>query len=171
MTKQDINDFNSRVKRIKNPKNNSYYDPDLQMHIPKKVPRDKIKRKAAGADEESILGTFLVSAIIGAFCLALAQLVRVRYFGLIEAGSVTLFVDLMATLWFMLVLTALIKRTQVGARVAQVIGVVAMLVAGHNLVWRWPEQMAYIYTAEFTNYVQQTTQPPSVVVGATVFAF
>ena len=170
MTKQDINDFNLRVKRIKNPKNNSYYDPDLNMHIPKKVTRDKIKRKTA-ATEESLMGPFLVSVIIGAFCLAIAQLVRVRYFGLIETSSVTLFVDLMVTLWFMLVLTTLIKRTQVGARFAQVVGVLAMLAAGHNLVWRWPEQMAYIYTPEYTSYVQQTTQPPSVVVGATVFAF
>ena len=60
--KQDINDFNARVKRIKNPRNKSYYDPDLGMHIPKRVTRDKIKKVN---DEESFLGKFIVSMIIG----------------------------------------------------------------------------------------------------------
>ncbi len=169
-TKQDINDFNRRIKNIKNPRNNSYYDPDLGMHIPKRVPRDKIK-KPKGAKDEDVVGPFIVSVVIGAFCLALAQLVRVRYFGLIEASTVTLIVDLAATVWFLLVLTALIKRNSWGARFSQVVGVIAMFVAGHNLFWRWPEQMAVIYTPEFAQYVESTTQPPSVVIGATVYAF
>lgn len=169
--KQDINDFDARVKRIKNPRNDSYYDQDLGMHIPKKVPRNMIKSSKKTSDEEGILGAVLVSMIIGAFCLGVAQLIRVRYFGLIEGGTTTLFVDLLVTAWVLLVLTALIKRNQIGARVCQIIGVGAMLVAGHNLFWRWPDQMAYIYTAEFSQYVQQTTQPPSVVVGSTIYAF
>lgn len=167
MTKQDINYFNARVKRINNPRNNSYYDPDLQMHIPKKVSRAKITRKASS--EDSILSAFLVSMIVGAFGLALAQLVRVRYFGLTEAGSTTLFIDLLAAMWFILIFSALMKRTQFGARFAQIAGVCAMLVAGHNLFWRWPEQMAIIYTAEYVNQVQAATQPPSIVVGSTIY--
>mgnify|MGYP000191603929 CR=1 FL=1 len=43
--KQTINDFNDRVSRISNPRNKSYYDPDLGMHVPKRVPRDKIKKR------------------------------------------------------------------------------------------------------------------------------
>lgn len=168
--KQDINDFKKRVKRISSPRNDSYYDPDLGMHIPKKVPRSMIKAPKKAKDEE-FLGPFLVSVIIGAFCLAVAQLVRVRYFGLLETSMITLFVDLLITTWVLMTLTALIKRNQMGARISQVIGIAAMFVAGHNLFWRWPEQMAYIYTAEYANYVQETTQPPSVVVGATVYAF
>lgn len=165
--KQDINDFNARVKRIKNPRNNSYYDPDLKMHIPKKVPREMVKRKTA--KEDSLLSAFLVSAIVGAFCLMLAQLVRVRYFGLTGGGSVTLFIDLLAAVWFTLVLSAMMKRNHIGARLSQVVGVCAMLVAGHNLFWRWPEQMAIIYTAEYVDLVQTTTQPPSIVIGSTVY--
>ena len=123
------------------------------------------------ANDEDVLGPFLVSVIIGAFCLAVAQLVRVRYFGLVETSMITLCVDLMITTWVLMTLTAMIKRNQMGARISQVIGIAAMFVAGHNLFWRWPEQMAYIYTPEYANYVQQATQPPSVVVGATVYTF
>ena len=169
-TKQDINDFNRRIKNIKRPQNNSYYDPDLKMHIPKRVSRDKIKKPKVSEDEQ-ILGPFIVSAFIGALCLATAQLFRVRYFGLIETTSVTLLIDLVTAFWCLLVLTALIKRNSWGARFSQVVGVVAMLMAGHNLFWRWPDQMALIYTPAYADYLEQTTQAPSVVVGATIYAF
>ena len=168
--KQDINDFRKRVKRIKSPRNDSYYDQDVGMHIPKRVPRSMIK-KPKQAEEDSLLAKFIVSVVIGAFCVAVAQLIRVRYFGLIESGTITMAVDFMMTAWVLLTVTALLQRNQIGARLSQMIGVVAMLVAGHNLFWRWPEQMAYIYTADYANYVQQTTQAPSVLVGATVYTF
>ncbi|MDX8352082.1 hypothetical protein [Cognatiyoonia sp. IB215182] len=169
-TKQDINDFNRRIKKINNPRNKSYYDPDLKMHIPKRVPRDKIKKPKV-ADDENVIGPFIVSVVIGAFCLAVAQLFRVRYFELIETTPITIAIDLIAGLWVLLVLTALIKRNSWGARFSQIVGVCAMLAAGHNLFWRWPEQMATIYTPEYAAYIEQTTQPPSVVIGSTVYNF
>lgn len=169
-TKQDINDFNRRIKNINNPRNKSYYDPDLKMHIPKRVSRDKIKKPKV-ADDENIIGPFIVSGVIGALCLALAQLVRVRFFELIETTPVTIAIDVMAGLWFLLVLTALIKRNSWGARFSQIVGVCAMLAAGHNLFWRWPEQMATIYSPEYAAYIERTTEPPSVVIGSTVYNF
>ncbi|MEL6683501.1 MAG: hypothetical protein AAFQ09_12810 [Pseudomonadota bacterium] len=169
-TKQDINDFNRRIKNIKNPSNKSYYDRDLGMHIPKRVSRDKIKKPKKAKDED-VIGPFIVSVVIGAFCLGLAQLFRVRFFGLIETTPITMVVDLAATVWVLLVLTALIKRNSWGARFSQVVGVCAMMVAGHNLFWRWPEQMAIIYTPEYAQYVETTKQAPSVVIGADIYAF
>ena len=171
MTKQDINDFNRRVKQIKNPRNNSYFDPDLGMHIPKRVPRDKIISKKKAIPDEALLGPFFVSAIIGAFCLAVAQLMRVRYFDVIEASRTSMVIDLALTVWVLLILTALIQRNSWGARFSQVVGVVAMMAAGHNLFWRWPDQMAVIYTPAYASYVEATTEPPSVVIGATIYGF
>ena len=169
--KLDINDFNKRVKSINNPRNKSYYDADLGMHIPKRVPRNMIKSSKKKGDEEAVLGPFLVSVIIGAFCLAVGQLIRVRYFGLIESSQITMAVDALATVWVLLILTALIQRKSAGARFSQIVGIVAMVVAGHNLFWRWPDQMATIYTPEYANYIQQVTEPPSVVVGSTIYGF
>ena len=168
--KQDINDFNSRVKRISNPKNKSYYDPDLGMHIPKRVPRDKI-RKAKVQEEPTFLAIFVVSAVLGAFGFFLGQVVRVRYFPEVDAATVTLALDLILALWMIAVITALTGKRSVFERLSQVAGVYAMIIAGHNLMWRWPDQMAMIYTPEYVESVLNSTTQLSVIVGATVISF
>ncbi len=164
--KQDINDFRARVKRINNPRNKSYYDPDLGMHIPKRVTRDKIKK---ANDEESFLGKFLVSMIIGALALLFAQVVRIRYFELSGASDMIMVLELFVAFWAMILLSALLDRRRILERIAQVAGVAVMLTAGHNLIWRWPEQMAYIYTPEHVEQVMDTTTQHSIVYRGTVF--
>lgn len=166
VVKQDINDFNARVKRIKNPRNKSYYDPDLGMHIPKRVTRDKIK---ATKDGESYLGKFIVSMIIGAVALMLAQVLRIRYFGLMEQSDVGFYLELFLAFWAMVLLSALLDRRKVAERIAQVAGIALMLTAGHNLIWRWPDQMAMIYTPAHVEQVMQATTQNSVVYRGTVF--
>jgi len=164
--KQDINDFNARVKRIKNPRNKSYYDPDLGMHIPKRVTRDKIK---PAKDGESYLGKFVVSMIIGALALMFAQVIRIRYFGLMEQSDVVFYLELFTAFWAMVLLSALLDRRKVTERIAQVAGIAVMLTAGHNLIWRWPEPMAMIYTAAHVEQVMQATAENSVVYRGTVY--
>ena len=167
MMKQDINDFNARVKRIKNPRNKSYYDPDLGMHIPKRVTRDKIKTNKT--QEDSLLGAFIVSMIIGALGLMFAQVVRIRYFELSSANEVTLYLELFLAFWAVILLSALLNKRKLFARVAQFAGVGVMLVAGHNIIWRWPEQMAVIYTEAHVEQVMQDTTQHSVVYRGQVF--
>ena len=169
--KQDINDFNARVKRISSPRNKSYYDPDLGMHIPKRVPRDKIKKAKRDTDEQSFLAAFIVSAVLGAFGYFIAQLIRVWYFPAAQGATMTLAVDLIITLWAIALLTALTGKTGVFARLSQVAGVYGMIAAGHNLFWRWPEQMAMIFPQAHVDRVLATTQEMSVVVAGNVFAF
>jgi hypothetical protein len=165
-TKQDINDFNARVKRIKSPRNNSYYDPDLGMHIPKRVTRDKIKKNA---EKDSFLGAFIVSAIIGAIGLMFAQVVRIRYFELTEPSDVVLYLEIFVAVWAVVMLSAMLDRRQISARIAQIAGVAIMMVAGHNLIWRWPEQMAVIYTTAHVEQIMDATTQHSVVVRGTVY--
>ncbi len=141
--KQDINDFRARVKNIQNPRNKSYYDPDLGMHIPKRVPRDKILSKVKkDPDEEAILGKFIVSMIIGALALLFAEVVRIRYFGLSGESDTILFLELVMAFWAMILLSTLLGRRGVLERIGQIAGIALMLTAGHNLIWRWPGQMA-----------------------------
>lgn len=154
-------DFNARVKRIKKPGNTSYYDPELQMHVPKRVTRSKIKVQAE--KREFTFSKFLVSMVIGATGVACAQILRVRYFGLNETGNLSLAVDLLCAVWAALLLSAFMKHRVFPARMAQICGVVAMMIAGHNLVWRFPEQMAMIYTDAFVTQVQAETVPQSLV--------
>lgn len=167
--KQDINDFNRRVKSITNPRNNSYYDPDLGMHIPKRVSRDKIKKAKTNEDEDSVLGKFVVSMILGAIALMFAEVLRIRYFGLAETNSVVLYLELFIAFWAMLLLSAFLDRRNVLERIGQVAGIALMMTAGHNLIWRWPEQMAYIYTAEHVAEVMETTTQHSIVYRGSVY--
>ena len=165
-TKQDINDFNARVKRIKSPRNNSYYDPDLGMHIPKRISREKIKKNA---EKESFMGAFIVSMIVGAMGLMFAQILRIRYFELSGVSDLVLVLELAIAFWAVVTLSALLNRRQMTARIAQIMGVGVMMVAGHNLIWRWPDQMAYIYTADHVAEVMETTTQHSVVYRGAVF--
>jgi hypothetical protein len=164
--KLDINDFNARVKRIKNPRNKSYYDHDLGMHIPKRVSIDRTKKTS---DEDSFLTKFLVSMIIGALALMFAQVVRIRYFGLTEQSDVVLYLELFIAFWAMILLAAMMDRRKILERMGQIAGIALMLTAGHNIIWRWPDQMAYVYTAEHVAQVLEETTQHSVVYRGSVY--
>lgn len=168
--KQTIDDFNARVSRISNPRNKSYYDPDLGMHVPKRVPRDKIK-KASVKEEPTFLAIFIVSAVVGAFGFMLGQVARVRFIPEADSAVVALTLDLVLGLWVIAILTVLLGKRSIFDRLSQVAGVYAMIIAGHNLIWRWPEQMAMIYSPEYVNQVMASTTELSLIVGANVISF
>ena len=168
--KQDINDFNDRVKRISNPRNKSYYDSELGMHIPKRVGRDKIK-KAKVQEEPTFVAIFIVSAVLGAFGFFLGQIVRVRYFPAADTALTTLTLDLMIGLWMIAMITVLTGKRSLFDRMSQIAGVYGMIVAGHNLIWRWPDQMATLYTPEYVDSVLSSTTQLSLIVGANVISF
>ncbi len=164
--KYDINDFNARVKNIKSPRNNSYYDPDLGMHIPKRVTRDKIKKSN---EEPSLMGKMLVSMIVGGLALMFAQVVRIRVFGLTDPSDVVFYLEIFVTFWAMIMLAAVLDRRKLGERLAQIVGVAVMMTAGHNIIWRWPDQMAVIYTEAHVEQVMEATTQHSVVYRGTVY--
>lgn len=164
--KQDINDFHSRIKRIKNPRIKSYYDPDMGMHVPKRISREKIRRNK---QEDSFLGAFLVSMILGAVGLMIAQVLRIRYFGLTETGNTTLYLEIFVAFWVVVLLTAMMNKRKVTERIAQIAGVALMFAAGHNLIWRWPDQMAVIYTPAHVEQVMASTTQNSVVFRGSVY--
>ena len=161
MSPKGLDDFNKRVKRIKSPRNTSYYDPDLGMNIPKRVSHETI-RKNAKAKKTSFKAWFY-SLLIGAGALMVAQALRFRYLGLSEPSNVTLFTDLLVTLFIVLTLSAMFRYRKKGYRFAQVLGAGAVLVAGHNLMWYYPDQLAVIYTADYVQIVRDTTTPRTLV--------
>ncbi len=164
--KHDINDFRKRVKRIKSPRNQGYYDPNLGMQIPKRVSGAKIKK---AKEEPTVLSIVLVSMILGAFALMVAQVIRIRYFGLIESSSVVTFLEIFVAFWGVMLLAAMTNKRTITERIAQIAGIAVMMVAGHNLIWRWPDQMAIIYTTAHVEQVMQTTTQHSIVYRGSVF--
>ncbi|PRY80482.1 hypothetical protein CLV80_101336 [Yoonia maritima] len=162
-------DFDARVKRIKNPRNNSYYDPDLQMHIPKKLTRAKIVKPPSKSSQA--MSAILVSMVIGGAAMFCAQVVRVRYLGMTGGNSAVTFSDLLIGLWMVLLFSALMKRRQFLGRFGQVVGLCLMLVTGHNLVWKWPDLMGKIYTPEYVAEIKSTTTAGSILFQGNVFSF
>lgn len=165
-TKQDISDFNKRIKQISNPRNTSYYDPDLEMHVPKRVKRPQ---KVVNREDETFFGPAFVSMIFGALGLMVGQAVRIRYFGVSEPAGVVMAIEFFVAFWAILLLTALTNKRSIGERLAQIAGVGLMMTAGHNLILRWPDQMAYIYTTEHVQQIEATTSMPSIIYRGTVY--
>jgi hypothetical protein len=166
--KYDVNDFNARIKRIRNPRNISYYDRELGMHIPKHVSRDKIRKvqKAAGFN----FSAFLTSMVLGAFALGMGQLLRVQYFGLLGGDPASIALDFVCAFWVLMLVTVMMGHRGFLARMAQIAGLYVMLIAGHNLVWRWPDQMGRIYSPAYVQDVKTSTVPRSVIINGSVYA-
>jgi hypothetical protein len=111
----------------------------------------------------------LVSMILGAVGLMIAQIVRIRYFGLLEPSTIALFLEVAIAFWAVILLTVLTNKRTVTERIAQVLGVALMMAAGHNMIWRWPDQMAVIYTPAYVEQVMATTTQHSIVYRGSVY--
>ena len=157
-----LTEFNSRVARISKSGNNSYFDPELKMNIPKRVSKEYINRKKlkkAGAS------TLVVSLVIGAFALMLSHLLCCR-FGLFSHDAPEMIYG--AAGITALIIGGLLRLKTMPHMGAQIAGMGAMFATMHNLVWMFPEQFALVYSQEFVSMVQATTTAGSVTfMGAT----
>ncbi len=154
-------EFNARIKRIKSPRNTSYYDPDLQMHVPKHTSQEAI-RKNAKARKFSV-GKMLISLLIGVVAVMIGQAIRLRYLGMTEPENAVLATDLLLTAFFILMISALMRYRKVSLRLFQVLGAAAMIVAGHNLMWFYPDELAIIYTPDYVAEMRARTEPMSLI--------
>ncbi len=154
-------DFNARIKRIESPRNTSYYDPDLKMHVPKRTSQDAI-RKSAKARKFSVM-KLLISLLIGVVAVMIGQAVRLRFLGMTEQGNALLATDLLLAAFFVLLISALMRHRKLSLRLCQIVGAVAMIVGGHNLMWFYPNELAIIYTSDYVALIRAQTEPMSLV--------
>ncbi|PUB12777.1 hypothetical protein [Yoonia sediminilitoris] len=164
MANLDLNDFKMRVKRIQDPRNNAYFDQELGMHVPKHTTPAEIQ-KAVKSQRFSVM-RLVVSLMVGVAAVMAAQAIRLRYLEMTDAGIGSLFTDLLLTTFFVLLVSALIRHRRPMLRLCQIGGVAAMFVAGHNLMWFYPDQLAVIYTPEHVASVQAETEPMTIVLPA-----
>jgi len=150
-------DFKARIKRINNPRNISYFDPELQMHVPKRTSHVAIKRtvKARKFSPSRVI----LSLLIGVVAVVVAQVLRLRYLGMTEPGNAALLTDLLLTAFFVLLTSAILRHRKPSLRIAQVVGVFAVIVAGHNLMWAYPAEMAVLYTTDYVGVMHTQTAP------------
>jgi len=164
MTDQ-LSEFNLRLSRIADPRNKSYYDPELKMNIPKRVSKEYINRKKAKAKQTGV-SALLISVVLGAVSLMLSYLISGRFHLLSLDSPVAIYV--VAAILAVLIggMMRLKTMPHMGAQFA---GVAVMIAGMHNLVWMFPDQFAAIYSPEFVSVVQATTQAGSLTfMGATI---
>lgn len=150
MTDQ-LDEFNSRVARIAKSGNNSYYDPELKMNIPKRVSKEYINRKKLKKVGSSAL---IISLFLGVFAVMASYLLSGR-FGLIDLNAPVLVYGAAGIL--VLLLGGIMRLSSMSHMGAQFAGLGATVATMHNLVWMFPEQFALIYSPEFVTMVQSTT--------------
>jgi hypothetical protein len=160
-----LTDFNSRVVRISKSGNTSYYDPELGMNIPKRVSKEFINRKKT---KQAGGSSIVVSLLLGAVCLMLSYLICLRL-DLINHDAPMLVYGIAGIL--AIVLGGMFRLKSMTDMGAQFVGVGAMMVGMHNLIWAFPEPFAVIYSPEFVDIIQATTTANSIAFMSMTYMF
>lgn len=147
--------FQARINRLNDPRNVSYFDPELKMNIPKRVSNEFINRKRVKRLGFARVG---VSVVIG--CLAyIAVQVMLGRSGLVPPSELTLF-GIAAIL--AVVLGMLMRQKTVFLVGAQVAGIALMMTSAHNAVWMFPGAVSQVTSTAYVTQVQATTTPNSI---------
>ncbi len=157
--------FNSRIKRIKDPKNTYYVDGETGTFIPKRVNKQQIKQAVKKRTEKATFGGLVMCVLLGAVMLMAARYVRWTYLGIDEAGSAAdtlMMIDFGMAAMAMFLLGGVIGQKTLKHMVAQVAGIGIMMVLMHNLIWLAPAEFAQVYGQDYVNQVQATTAPTSI---------
>ena len=159
-----ITSFNARVRRIKDPRNQSYVDPETGILIPKRLSRKIIKTNNAVNQQKAGLGSVLLSVVLGLLCLFGARYIRIGLAEISDVGtdpSTLAAMDggLAAIMAF--IIGGILKHKSLTHMIAQVAGIAVMGVAMHNLVWFFPAEFAQMFGPDYVQHVTEITAPLS----------
>ena len=158
---EQLEEFNARVRKINDPKNISYYDPDMQMHVPKRVSKQQIIKAKA----KRIGFVALIRSVgVGAVAFLFTQLMSTR-FGLIGPDAPMIVYASAAIL--ALIIGGFLKMKTVPHMGAQFAGIGGMIAGVHNLVWLFPDAFRTVYSKEYVAAVQATTNAGSLFIFGT----
>ncbi|MCO4848697.1 MAG: hypothetical protein KC448_12095 [Yoonia sp.] len=160
-TTQQLDGFQARIKRIKDPCNVSYYDAEMKMNVPKRVSKGFVNRKRV---KRLGLTTVGVSGAMGGLAYVAVQVVSGR-FGLLPSSELMLFG---AAAILAIVLGAIMRHKTLLHMGAQLMGVAVMMTSAHNAVWMFPDAVSQVTSTAYVTQVQATTTPNSIkLLGAT----
>jgi len=171
MTKQ-LNQFSDRLKRIEDPRNIAYKDPETGMAIPRRLSIGQIKEHNFG--EKVSVFAVILSVIIGALSMIGARYVRFVGGGIPEVGTepqTLLLMDFGIAAVLAMVVGGMIGHKQLRHMNAQFLGIAVMLVAMHNLVWAFPDQVAQVFPQSYIAQVQSVTAPMSLSLLGNTYTF
>lgn len=159
--------FNARIKRIQDPRNTYYVDPETGSFVPKRVSKKDI-RSAVAKHKVDISPTFF--GLIGAVLIGALAVVGARYlrYAYLEIPSGTASVDTLMTIDFGLaamatfLLGGVINQKSFRHMLAHGTGIVLMIVSMHNLVWQFPDQFGQVFSPAYVAEVQASTAPQTI---------
>lgn len=147
--------FQARLKRINDPRNVSYFDPELKMNVPKRVSKGSINRKHAKRIGSAALAA---SGAMGVLAYIAVQVMSGR-FGLLPSSELVLFG---IAAFLAVVLGVLMRHKTLLHMGAQVMGVGLMMASAHNAVWMFPDAVSQVTSTAYVMQVQATTTPNSI---------
>ena len=157
--------FQSRIKRIKDPKNLSYRDPELGINIPKRLSKKVIKVAQKDLRPRVSRMQLFCSLLLGIFCVVAARYLRFHIVGIedLQANAqVLMAMDIGIAAILAFVVGAVLRHTKGSHMLFQVAGIAVMLVGMHNLVWLMPEEAALLFSDNYVQQVQALTTPQSI---------
>jgi len=162
--------FQERIKRIEDPRNTYYRDPEAGINIPKRVSKAVILKN--GEDGKASFVSLLMAIVLGVICLAAARYGRFNLAGIAESGSssqVVMLMDFGLAAVIAFVVGGLVKQKSMRHMMAQSAGIAVMAVAMHNLVWQFPAEFAQVYTQAYVDEVRSVTTPNSIYVAGETY--
>ncbi|SEW07254.1 hypothetical protein SAMN04488515_0918 [Cognatiyoonia koreensis] len=168
---EQLSVFNARIKRIEDPRNIYYRDPESGINIPKRVSKAAVLGK--GKHAKPTLFGLLMALIVGLACLAAARYGRFNLAGIVEdptSAHIVMLMDFGIAAVMAFVLGGMINQKSMRHMMAQTAGIAVMAVAMHNLVWMYPAEFAQVYTQAYVDEVRSATQPNTIYVGGETFA-
>lgn len=167
MTDQ-LSGFNSRIKKIKDPRNTFYVDPETGTFVPKHVSRKSIKQAAAKRRVKASFGGVMMCLLMGITALVAARWVRWEYLAIEEANSkadTLMMIDFGIAALATFVIGGMLGQKTIKHMLAQVAGIAFALVTMHNLVWMLPDQFSLVFGQAYVDQVRATTAPNSIYLG------
>lgn len=155
-------EFHDRIKRIQNPKNQSYYDPELKMSVPKRVSKNLITRNK---EDRISMAALAVSIVVGVMAYIIVQVMSGR-FSLLPSSDLVMFG---AGAILAIVLGGLIRFKSMPHMAVQVMGVGLMMVGAHNAVWMFPGAVSQVTSQAYVLDVLANTSPNSLMLLGTTY--
>jgi predicted MFS family arabinose efflux permease len=168
-----LSTFQARIKRINDPKNDSYLDPELGIRIPKRLSKQIIKTGNSHNARNVGAISLAISLLLGTLSLLAAKYVRFHHAEIAETGTsaqTLMIMDFGLAAVMMFLLGGMIKHKTIRHMGAQVFGIAIMLVAMHNLVWLYPAEFAQVYGQSYVDQVIAATEPLSIYVNGETIA-
>ena len=157
--------FNDRIKKIKDPRNTFYVDPETGTFIPKRVSRKSIKKAAAKRIEKATFGGIMMCLVMGAAALVAARWVRWEYLAIEETASTAdtlMMIDFGMAAMAVFLIGGVIGQKTFKHMLALTAGIAFALMTMHNLVWWMPDEMATVFGQGYVDQVRSLTEPSSI---------